>query len=145
MNVAKPLRSLGQLTTPAVERIAIADPSLAPVGWYAQQTLKGLGVWEELEPKIIPAPSARVGLAYVENGFVDAGIVYQTDAVKSKKVRIVSLLPEDSHSPIVYPTAVINATEQNELAVRFLEFLRLDDATRLFESYGFQPSLQERW
>lgn len=145
VNVAKPIRSLGQLTTPTVERIAIADPRLAPVGWYAQQTLKGLGMWEELEPKIIPAPSVRVGLAYVENGFVDAGIVYQTDAVRSKKVRIVSLLPEDSHSPIVYPTAVINATEQNELAVQFLEFLRLDSATRLFESYGFQPPLQERW
>jgi molybdate transport system substrate-binding protein len=144
-NVANPLRSLGQLTTPAVRRIAIADPSLAPVGWYAKQALEGLGVWKELEPKIIPASSVRVGLAYVENGFVDAGIVYQTDAAWSEKVRTVSLLPEDSHSPIMYPAAVINTTEQNELAAQFLEFLRLDAAKRLFESHGFQSPIQERW
>lgn len=49
----------------------------------------------------------RQVLSYVETGNVDAGIVYKTDALVSKKVNIIDEAKADTHSPIVYPLGIV--------------------------------------
>ena len=132
-----PLRSLEELATSAVGRIAIADPSLAPAGWYAKQALESLGLWQEVEAKMVPAASVRVALGYVETGVADAAIVYETDAALSQRVRTVLLLPQEGHPPIVYPVAVVRDADNADLAWRFVRFLQGREATEVFQSYGF--------
>ena len=70
------------------QKIAVADPRAVPAGIYTKEYLTRLGLWQKLEPKIVPTENVRAALAAVESGNVDAGFVYKTDANISSKVRI---------------------------------------------------------
>ena len=118
-------------------QFAIADPALAPAGMYAKQSMMYLGVWENIKSTLVFAPDVRVALAYVESGNVGAAIVYKTDAVLSDRVRVFDIIPNGSHSPIIYPAAIIVNSENNVGAQRFIDFLVSDSADRVWERFGF--------
>ena len=96
-----------------------------------------MGVWDTVQPKLVPGADVRSTLAYVGSGEVDVGVVYQTDAGVSEKVRIIYQFPNSSHSPIVYPAAVLRNTAHKALAQAFLEHLQTAEVAAIFEKYGF--------
>lgn len=120
-------------------RVAIAVPELAPAGWYAREALQNLGLWRQLEPRLVFALNVRFALGYVESGNADAGIVYRTDTRVSKGLQVLASIPEESHSPIVYPADAIRSSNHLEAAQKFLVFLHGDDARRAFREHGFVP------
>src|SRR5579875_2312049 len=61
-------------------RLATGDPAHVPVGLYAEQALKKLGVWDYAQQHIAPAADVRSALLLVERGEAPAGVVYSTDA-----------------------------------------------------------------
>ena len=127
----------GMLAQDEIRRIAIGEPNSVPAGIYGREALTHLGVWSVIQPKLIPSADVRSTLAYVESGEVDVGIVYQTDAGLSKKVRIIYQFPDSSHSPIVYPAAVLRNTGHKVLAQAFLDYLQTAEVAAIFEKYGF--------
>ena len=82
----------------------------------------------------------RQVLNYVATGNADAGIVYLTDAQISDRVKIVVTAPTTSHSPIVYPVAVIEDSSNPEAAQNLVEFLTTAQVQTLFTQYGFLTS-----
>lgn len=118
------------------ERLSIGDPDHVPVGLYAKQALISLGEWQALAPRLAPANNVRAALVLVERGEVPLGIVYQTDAMASDKVRQLGLFPETNHTPITYPIAIVNP-KANEATVRFRHWLESPEATRIFTQAGF--------
>ena len=141
--VARP--SLGEVAFPPgqgsgtpLERIAVAQPDAVPAGIYAMEALVSLGLAETVRPMLVPALDVRAALAYAESGNVDAAIVYATDAAISHRVEIIYEFPEGSHSPIRYPAAVLRSARNQELARRFLDFLRSDRADGTYGKYGFR-------
>ena len=80
------------LLKPEVKRIALAEPPV-PVGAYTKAYLGAEGLWDKIQPKVVPVQDVRATLASVESGNVEAGFVYKTDAAVSKKVRIVYEVP----------------------------------------------------
>ncbi len=117
-------------------RLAIGDPSHVPAGRYSRQALEWLGWWHDLEDRLVPAPDARAALAYVEQGACGGGIVYATDAAASTRVEVLAALPEESHSPIVYPLALLRGRRTPQ-AERLLRILCSEAAARLFGAHGF--------
>lgn len=127
------------LADPAVGKISIGTPETVPAGKYAQEALTSLGLWEKLQPKMVLAKDVRQVLTYVETGNVDAGLVYHSDAITGKNIKVVAAAPEDSHKPIVYPAAVLKATKNQEAVEQFLDFLSSSEAGQIFEKHGFKP------
>jgi len=125
------------LVKPAVKSIAIGEPQTVPAGRYAQEVLRYLKLYDQLKPKLVLAKDVRQVLTYVETGNADAGIVYTTDAKISKKVSVVAIAPEDSHSPVLYPGAVLKNSANPAVAKTFLDFLAGDKARGVFEKFGF--------
>ena len=125
------------LTQSSIRRIAIGEPSSVPAGIYGAEALKRLGIWAGVQPKLIPGADVRSVLAYTESGEVDFGIVYRTDASVSEKVRVAYEFPTSSHSPIVYPAAVIRGAKHEDLARLFLRYLKTSEVKHVFENYGF--------
>ena len=117
-------------------RLAIADPNGVPAGRYAKAALETLGVWSSVANKLAPAESVRAALALVSRGEAPLGIVYQTDAVADKGVNILSIFPENTHPPIIYPIAVV-ATSTNPGAPGYTAFLQSSIARPIFEKQGF--------
>ena len=132
------IATIQALADPQIGRIAIADPELAPAGLYARQSLERLALWDALKPKLVFGTNVRVTIAYLESGNADAAIVYFTDAVASPKVRVLDLIPPDSHEPIAYPGAIIRVSKKEQGAETLLEFLRGEEAVRVFGNYGFE-------
>ena len=118
-------------------RLATGDPDSVPVGKYARAALEKLGVWGRVSERLVGAENVRAALAFVARGEAPLGIVYQTDAIAEKRVRVVDVFPQDSHPPIIYPIALTNSASPE--AAQFLDFATSDAARRIFLKRGFQP------
>jgi molybdate transport system substrate-binding protein len=124
----------------AVHRLALANPDAVPAGIYAKQYLMKLFLWENLRPLIVPTENVRACLAAVETGNADAGIVYKTDALISKRSKIAYEVPVADGPPISYPIAVIKDSQSIEEATKAEDFLASAPAMKIFQKYGFTPS-----
>lgn len=118
------------------ERIAVGDPDHVPAGLYAREALETLGLWETAEGRLARAADVRAAMALVETGEAPLGIVYATDAAVSRGVEVIGRFPEDSHTPITYPFAIIAG--QDGPAVRAVYEALLDEgAQAIFAAAGF--------
>ncbi len=118
-------------------RLAVGDPSHVPVGIYAEQALRKLGLWDGIVPRLARTEDVRAALRFVELGEAPVGIVYATDAAISKGVSIAGVFPEGSHDPVTYPFAVTKAGDTAE-ARAFMAFLTTAPAREVFQRRGFK-------
>jgi molybdate transport system substrate-binding protein len=118
-------------------RLATGDPDSVPVGRYAQAALTQLGVWKDLADRVVRAENVRSALAFVDRGEAPLGIVYETDALIDRNVRVVDMFPATSHPPIVYPIALTSNAQP--AAAKFVTFLESPAADAVFKAYGFVP------
>ncbi|RKQ41129.1 molybdate ABC transporter substrate-binding protein [Enterobacter sp. R1(2018)] len=117
-------------------RLAVGDPDHVPAGIYAKGALQKLGAWETLSPKLAPAEDVRGALALVEREEAPLGIVYGSDAVASKGVKVVGTFPEDSHEKVEYPIAIVKGHD-NPTVTAFYGYLKGPEAAAIFQRYGF--------
>lgn len=118
------------------EKLAMANPDSVPAGKYGKGALESLGVWASVEKRVARAENVRAALALVSRGEAPFGIVYRTDAMADKGVRIVDAFPPESYPPIVYPVALL-AASKSTVAKPFLDYLRSPPARARWEKYGF--------
>jgi molybdate transport system substrate-binding protein len=118
-------------------RIATGDPAHVPVGLYAEQALKKLGLWDAVQPRLARTDDVRAALLLVERGEAPAGIVYATDAAVSKGVMVAGVFPANSHDPVSYPFAVVKSGDTPE-ARALMTFLAGPDARAIFDKRGFK-------
>lgn len=118
-------------------KIAVCTITSCPGGIYAKQALEKLGVFGAVEPKLAQADNIRTALALVSRGEAKFGIVYGTDPKADPKVKVVDAFPESTHSPIIYPVAVIAASKDPD-ATRFVAFLSSQTATKILIGQGFK-------
>ena len=88
----------------------------------------------------MPLDNVRAVLAAVEAGNADAGLVYRTDALISKKVWIAVAVPLTEGPKITYPAAVLRDAKEPEAAAKFAAFLAGPEAREVFAKYGFLPA-----
>lgn len=117
-------------------RLAMADPAAVPAGRYGREALTRLGVWTGVAGKVAAAENVRAALALVERGAASLGIVYATDAMASRRVRVVGTFPATSHQPITYPVALL-ATSRHGDAEAFRRFLISREGRAIFLRRGF--------
>jgi len=127
------------LNTEKVNLIALGEPESVPAGRYAQDVLNSFNIADKVNAKAVYGKDVRQVLNYVATGNVEAGIVYRTDAQDSDNVEIIATAPEDSHSPVIYPVAVIKDSDTPEVGKELIEFLTTEEAQAVFEDYGFVP------
>jgi molybdate transport system substrate-binding protein len=134
---AVPLTSFRQLVKPDVKRISVGEPRSVPVGQYATEVLKNLGILNQVQSKFVFRNNVRSVLTAVETGNVEAGIVYRTDAKDSDKAKVVAIADQKLHSPIRYPIAVLKSSKSINPAKQYAEFLQSGAAKVVFQKYGF--------
>jgi molybdate transport system substrate-binding protein len=133
----KPITTLKQLEQ--FKQITIGDPTSVPAGKYASEALAPDHLYQRLsdQHKLVLAESVRQALAYVESSNADAGVVFNTDALKSNKVKLCFTVSTSATEPIVYPAAVLNDSKKRKLAREFVDYLTDPAATAVLQSKGF--------
>ena len=146
LTVVKPADSRIDIAKPAdlldarVTKIVIGNPKTVPAGQYSEESLKAIGIWDRLQPKLVFSENVRQALDYVARGEVDAGLVYTTDAAtRAQQVKEAFRPPEDTYRPVVYPVAVIAGAKQAALAQAFLDLLVSRDGQATLARFGLQP------
>lgn len=125
------------LVRPEFKKLAVAEPNTVPVGVYTKEYLTKLGLWEAILPKVVPTDNVRASLAAVESGNVEAGTVYKTDALISKKVKIAYEVPAAEGPKIRYPLAALKNSKNAAQSAKLLSFLGGNEARAVFARYGF--------
>jgi len=146
LTVVKPADSTIDIVKPAdlldrrVTRVVIGNPKTVPVGQYTEESLRALGLWERLQPKLVLAENVRQALDYVARGEVEAGFVYTTDAaVRGREVKVAFRPPEDTYRPVTYPVAVVKDSRQPALARAFIDLLVSPEGRQVLARLGFLP------
>ena len=79
----------------------------------------------------------------VAKGEADLGVVYRTDAVGNKKIRILDTAPAGSHQPIRYGVAAVWTAKNIPGAQEFISFLTTPQAQALLQEFGFDRITQQ--
>jgi len=116
-------------------RLSTGDPDTVPVGRYARSALVSLGLWDDIQDRLVRADNVRSAMMFVSRGEAPLGIVYTTDALVDSKVRIVDTFPDNTHAPITYPAAAIRGSRKG--SVEFLDYLASPSARDTWKKYGF--------
>jgi molybdate transport system substrate-binding protein len=136
LDLSKPV----DLLDPRVGKIVIGNPKTVPVGQYSEESMKALGLWERVQPKLVFAENVRQALDYVVRGEVDAGFVYTTDfAVRRGQVAEAFRPPEDTYRPVIYPVAIVMASRHQAVAREFIDLLTGGGGQSVLARFGFLP------
>lgn len=126
------------LNTDKAMTIALGNEDV-PVGQYSEEILRNLGIFDEIKDKVTFGSNVREVASWVSEGTVDAGIIYATDA-KVFDLKIVAEADDDMlDNKVIYPAAVLENAKNKDEAQKFLDYLKTDDASKVFVDAGFTP------
>jgi molybdate transport system substrate-binding protein len=117
-------------------KIAIANPETAPYGAAAVQAMKALGVYDQLEPKIVQGNNISQTLQFVETGNAELGFVALAQVVGSDEGSR-WIVPEDLHDAIRQDAVLLQRGADSDAAKAFIEFLSGPDAAPIIAKYGY--------
>ena len=138
-----PIRSIEDLHSVPVRRIAVGDPKTSSVGKVAAQFLKFSKLDPKLKSQYVYGEHSRAVLDLVSKGEAEIGVVYRTDAITDSHVRILDTAPPDSHSPIQYGVAIVWTARNITAAGDFIEFLLASGTQDELKKYGFDQAGQK--
>ena len=124
------------------KRLAIANPETAPYGLAARQVLEKLGLWEQLQPRIVRGNSIAQTYQFVATrnadiGFVATSQVVAREASDGKTFGSSWLVPAAFHEPIDQQAVLLTRGADSEAANSYMAFLKSDDARKIIARYGY--------
>lgn len=126
-----------QLADSRIRHLSLANVETVPAGRYARAWLAQTGTWPDVSGRVLPGVDVRAALAAVESAGAQAGIVYRTDAARSKKARVVFAVPIEQGPAITYPVAALVGRPTEAEARAFVAYLASPDPGRIFVEFGF--------
>ncbi len=130
-----PERGLAALSDPAVTRIAIANPDVAPYGRAAKAALIRAGLWERLQPKLVRGENVAQAAQFVRSGNAQLGFV---SAAHLEDAQSAWTVPAELHPPIEQGGIVTEKGRANPLAQQYLDFIRSETAQAVLRANGFR-------
>ncbi len=121
------------------ERIAIANPKLAPYGVAALETLSRLGVLQRVQPRLVRGENISQAYQFVATGNAELGLVALSQVVDDGKMVRGSgwIIPADLHAPIRQDAILLTSGKDHPAAIALMGFLRGDKARSVIRSFGY--------
>ncbi len=132
-----PIRTIQDLQTIPVRRIAVGDPKTSSVGKVSAQFLKYSNLEPKLKSQYVLGEHSRAVLDLVAKGEAEIGVVYRTDAISNPAVRILDTAPAGSHTPVRYGIAAAWTAQNITAAGDFIEFLLSPAIQTHLQEFGF--------
>lgn len=129
------VHALEDLAGPGITRISIANPDHAPYGKAAREALQSVGLWDQLQPKLVPAENVRQAFQFAQLGNVDVGLVALSLVIGAGGSY--TLIPEQLHQPIDQTLAIIAGSAHQAEARAFTDFLTGPKGREILLKYGF--------
>jgi molybdate transport system substrate-binding protein len=118
------------------DKLALADPAVAPYGAAAIQSLTRLGLLDQLKPKFVQGVSIGQAYDFVRSGAAELGFVAQSQIIDEAGGSR-WLVPETLHDPIAQDAVLLKVGAANPAAKAFLAFLKGAEARAIVRRYGY--------
>jgi len=124
------------LRTAAFQRLAIANPRLAPYGQAAQETLQHLGVWRGLRGKLVRGENIGQTYHFVHSGSAQLGLVALSQLRDPEKPAMGSvwLVPQDHYARIEQQAVQLSNSKATQA---FMDFMKSPQSLAIIERYGY--------
>jgi molybdate transport system substrate-binding protein len=121
------------------ERIAVANPKLAPYGAAAIETMTRLGVLQALQPKLVQGENIAQAYQFVASENAQLGFVALSQVMSDGKIAQGSgwMVPASLHTPIQQDAILLSKGADNPAAKALMAFLRTDKMQALIRNYGY--------
>lgn len=133
------IEDISDLTEDDVKLVIAAEG--VPAGDYAREIFKNAGISQAAMANVVSnAEDVRAVVTAVASGEADAGIVYVTDVTEDVADQVTQIeIPDDINVIATYPIAVVNDTQETDLAKSFVDYV-LGPGQRTLAEYGFLPA-----
>lgn len=115
-------------------RISLAMVNAVPAGIYAREFFENIGIWKSIKSNVANSPNVRAALSFVSRGDLEYGVVYKSDAVADKRVKVIYNLDPNLYTKVQYPITVLN---EKKYTIRIYDFLKGKKAAQIFKKWGF--------
>jgi len=119
------------------EKIAIADPKTAPYGLAAVESLRKLGLYDRLTPKLVTGTTITQAYQFIDTGAAELGFVALSQVVNHKQGSR-WIVPAANHTPIDQQAVLLKTGADNAAAKAFLQFLKTSEAKAVIRRYGYE-------
>ncbi len=127
------------LLSARINKIAIANPKIAPYGKAAEETLTKKGIWTDIQPKIVQGESIAQVNTYITTGVADVGFTTQSLIKDSEgKTKLYwKLIDPKTYTPIKQGMVIIKASKAQADAEKFYQYILSPDAKKILKAYGY--------
>ena len=121
-------------------KLAYADPKLAPYGLAAKETLEKLGLWNSVQGKLVTGDNITQTYQFAATGNAELGFVALSQVYKDGKVTEGSswLVPSNLYSPIKQSAVQLNAAKDPAAAKALMTYLKSKKAAEIIRSFGYE-------
>lgn len=121
------------------DHLAIANPKVAPYGVAAVETMKALGVYDNLQPKIVTGESISQTQQFIYSGNALLGFVALSQVLKNGKIEGSAwIVPPRLYTPIRQDTVILNKGKGKPAAEALMKYLKADKAKIIITSFGYE-------
>ena len=127
------------LLTPAIKKIAIGNPSIAPYGLAAQEALQHKGIYSDIKGKLVTGENISQVNTYITTGVVEVGFTTQSlvkDPANKIKLYWLAIDPK-LYAPIEQGMVVLKSTANKVSADKFYKYMQSSDAKKILMEYGY--------
>jgi molybdate transport system substrate-binding protein len=130
----------GILRSNRFEKIAIANPKLAPYGAAALEVLRKMDVHERLKTRIVEGANIAQTYQFVASGNASLGFVALAQVSEQGRIREGSgwIVPSHMHAPILQDAILLSNGRTNPAAHAFLDYLKSERVKSLIRSFGYE-------
>jgi molybdate transport system substrate-binding protein len=132
------------LKTGQFQKLALANPKLAPYGVAAMETLRSLSLTKQLKPKLVQGENISQAYQFVETENAQIGFVAMSQVFSEGKLLKGSawIVPPQLYSPIHQDAILLLAGQKNSAATELIRYLKTDKAKSVMSAYGYSHRIQ---
>lgn len=121
-------------------KIALANPKLAPYGKAAVEVLTGMGLLDTLAPQFVQGDNIAQTWQFVSTGNAQLGFVALSQVMNDGKIGSGSgwIVPARLHAPIRQDAVILTTGKGNPAAEALLKYLKSEKAKAIIKSYGYE-------
>lgn len=123
-----------------LNKLAIANPDVAPYGMRAKEALSHAGIWEQVQPRLVIGENVGQATQFAVTGAAQAGLVALSLALAPQLAANTqyALIPREWHQPLVQGMVLLR--EKNPAAIAFMNYLGTDKARNILKKYGYNAA-----
>lgn len=138
------IKDAGVIKSGAFNKIALANPRLAPYGLAARQTLEKLDLISQSRKHWVQGENIAQTYQFVLSGNAQLGFVALSQIMKENKITTGSawIVPDELYQPVLQDAVLLSGGINNQAALSFFQFLRSAEAGTIIQTYGYKTLSQ---